>query len=262
MDDTAATKRNITEKTYNDVLKLLLGGAYAPNDKLPSENDLKDMFGVSRNTVRTVLNKLVVLGIVETRRGEGSFLKSVGTQMYLNNMVPSILLNEDDLVGLMEFRRGLEMASARQAAINATEADIKDMERYFEELHKGETSSHDYATLTSNFHVKIAEASKNALFVSLLEMIRWITTSKMENFLYYKPNVADSSFYHYMIFRCIKQHKPDEAAYLMDCHIKLLVLRVKDYINFINTHTPDEIEALKEQRFVENVFGMDDSPSA
>jgi len=233
----------------------LLSGTYAPNEKLPSENELKDMFGVSRNTIRTALNKLGVLGIVETRRGEGSFLKRIGTEMYLNNMIPSVLLNEDDLVGLMEFRRGLEMASARQAAINATEEDIRDMELYFEEIQKDETSSHDFATLTSNFHVKIAEASKNALFVSLLELIRWVTTSKMESFLYYKPNVGDSSFYHYMIFRCIKQHKPDEAAYMMDCHIKLLVLRVRDYLEFTKTHSPEEIEALKEQKYVKNIFG-------
>jgi len=188
------TKQNVTEKAYNEVMRLLLSGKYVPGDKLPSENELKDMFGVSRNTIRTVLNKLVVMGIVETRRGEGSFLKEIGTQIYVNSFVPSVLLNEDDLIGLVEFRRGLEMASARLAAINATEEDIRGMERYFEEIHKGNTSSHEFAQLTSDFHVEIAVASKNELFVRLLELIRWIMTSKMENFLYYKPSVEDSSF--------------------------------------------------------------------
>ncbi len=253
----SSSKPNITEKVYNDVLNLLLSGKFSPNDKLPSENELKDMFGVSRNTIRAVLNKLAVLGIVETRRGEGSFLKEIGTHMYLNNMVPSVMLNENDLVGLMEFRRGIEMASARQAAINATDEDLRGMEQYFEEIHKKETSSHDFATLTSDFHVKIAIASKNEIFVSLLELIKWISTSKMESFLYYKPDVEDSSFYHYMIFRCIKEHKPDEAAYMMDRHLESLVLRVRDYIEFTRTHSPEEVEKLKERKYVKNIYGMD-----
>ncbi len=248
------TKQNVTERTYSKVMSLLLSGKYKPGDKLASENELKDMFGVSRNTIRAVLNKLVVMGIVETRRGEGSFLKGFGTQMYINSLVPSILLNENDLIGLVEFRGGLEMSSARLAAINATDEDLRDMESYFEKIKKNETSSHDFANLTSDFHVKIAVASKNELFVRLLELVNWIMTSKMESFLYYKPNVEDSSFYHYMVYKCIKQRKPDEAAYMMDCHIKHLVERVKDYIEFTNTHTQEEIESLKEQKYVKNVF--------
>ncbi len=251
------TKQNVTEKTYAELMSLLLSGTYEPGDKLASENELKDMFGVSRNTIRAVLNKLVVMGIVETRRGEGSFLKGIGTQTYINSFVPSFLLNEDDLIGLVEFRRGVEMSSARLAAINATEEDLRDMERYFELINKGDTSSHDFASLTSNFHVKIAIASKNELFVRLLELVGWIMTSKMENFLYYKPNVEDSSFYHYMVYRCIKQRKPDEAAYMMDCHIKNLVERVNDYIEYTKTHSKEEIEALKEQKYVKNVFKQD-----
>lgn len=249
-------KKNVTDQAYDEVLHLLLSGKYAPNEKLPSENDLKDMFGVSRNTIRTVLNKLGMLGIIETRRGEGSYLKQVGTEMYLNSFIPSILINEDDLVGLMEFRRGVEMASARLAAINATQEDLVDMESYFERISKSNTTNHDFASLTSDFHVKIAIASKNVIFERLLEMIRWVITSKMESFLYYKPDVSDSSFYHYMIFRCIKQRKPDEAAYMMDCHMKHLVTRVKDYIEYTKTHTQEQIDALKQEKLVEYVFDV------
>jgi GntR family transcriptional repressor for pyruvate dehydrogenase complex len=244
----------VSEKTYAEIIKLLFSGKYSPDDQLPTENELKDIFGVSRNTIRTVLNKLSVMGIIETKRGQGSYLKKVGTQIYVNSFIPSFLLDGDDLIGLMEFRRGVEVASARLAAINATEDDIKNLESYFEKLRKGNTSKHDFADLTSSFHLMIAVSSKNELFVKLLELIRWITTSKMESFLYYKPSVEDSSFYHYMIFRCIRQHKPDEAAYLMDCHIKGLVDRVKDYIEFTKTHSIEEIQALQEEEPVSDVF--------
>ncbi len=72
------TKQNVTEKTYAELMSLLLSGTYEPGDKLASENELKDMFGVSRNTIRAVLNKLVVMGIVETRRERGAFSRGLG----------------------------------------------------------------------------------------------------------------------------------------------------------------------------------------
>ena len=253
----AMKKQNVTEKAYSELMSLLLSGKYEPGDKLPSENELKDQFGVSRNTIRTVLNQLAVLGIIETRRGDGSFLKEIGTQIYVNSFVPSVLLNEDDLLGLIEFRRGVEVAAARLAAVNATGDDLASMKNYFNQIDKNDTSSHDFAQWTNSFHLKIAIASKNELFVRLLELIGWIITSKMEHFLYYKPNVEDSSFYHYMVYQCIKYKKPDEAAYLMDCHMKNLVLRVEDFIEYSKTHTREDLEALKQQKYVQNIIRME-----
>lgn len=249
----AESKKNVTDKVYEELFNMLLKSNYKPGQKLPSENELKDTFGVSRNTIRSAINRLNVLGIVETRQGEGTYLLGIGTNLYLNNFVPSILTNADDLMGLLEFRRGVETASARLAAMNATDEDIADMERYFEALKNNEVSNHEFAEMTSDFHVKIAMASKNELFVNLLNLIKWIITSRMEDFLYYKPNVADSSFYHYMVYRCIRQHKPDEAAYMMDCHIKLLIQRVDGYIQYTNEQKEEEIT--KEEKKVIKIFG-------
>ena len=247
-------KKNITDQTYEQILQMLLNGNIRPGDRIPSENELKDIYGVSRNTIRAVLNRLNVLGILETRRGEGTFMKGVGMDVYLHSFIPSILINSFDLLGLMEFRRGVETASARLAAVNATADDIEDLERYFNTLRDHDISNHEFASMTSNFHLKIAFASKNDLFVRLLELIKWIMTSKMESFLYYKPNVEDSSFYHSMIYRCIKQRKPDEAAYLMDRHMLLLLSRVESYLEHIQTNPQNDSDSLLNQKTVTNIY--------
>lgn len=228
-------KKNVVNQVYDSLMGMLLRGEYVPGDKLPSEHELKERYGASRNTVRTVLAKLNALGVVETRQGEGSFFKSLGTSMYLHEFVPSILTQSNDLMGLMVFRRGVEVSSARLAAINATAEDIASMEEYFGQLKGKEISHHEFAEETNSFHKKIAVASKNELLVRMLEMIGWIITSKMADFLTYKPDVTDSNYYHYMVFRCIKQHKPEEAAFMMDCHMKLLIDRVQDYTEYCKT---------------------------
>lgn len=249
-------KKCVTDRVYDGLLDMVLKGAMQPGERISSENELKNEFGVSRNTIRSALNRLNALGVLETRRGEGTFVKGIGTSLYLNSFVPSVLTASSDLIGLMEFRRGVETASARLAAINASEADIEALNGYFVALRHKEVTNHDFATMTSSFHVKVAVASKNEMFVRLLELIRWIITSKMESFLYYKPNVGDSSFYHRMIFECIKEHKADEAAYLMDRHMMLLLERVKDYNAFIACNAENEAMLLHEKKNVVNIFDI------
>ena len=97
-------------------------------------------------------------------------------------------------------------------------------------MHDKDVNNQAFASMTSEFHHKIAIASKNPLLADMLEVISWIITAKMADFLVYQPNVADSSYYHYMVFRCIKQRKPDEAAFMMDCHMKLLIDTVGEYL--------------------------------
>lgn len=234
----AENKKSAVDQVYEDIFHLIVDGGYAPRDKLPSENELRQQFNVSRNTIRAALNRLRALGIVETQKGGGTHLCGFGTHVYLNAFVPSILSVSHDLLGLMMFRRGIEVSSARLAAMNATRQDLQKMEEYFEYLKRDTVSTNEFAESTSDFHVKIAIASKNELLVQILENIKWIITAKMSDFLIYKPDVADSSYYHYMIFRCIKHRKPEEAAFMMDRHMDLLIARVEDYLKSNGKATP------------------------
>lgn len=226
----AEAKKYTTDRVYEDLFHMLMGGDYAPGDKIPSENELKQRFNVSRNTIRAALNRMNVLGIIETRQGDGTYLRGMGTNTYLNSFVPAMLSNADDLMGLLFFRRGIEVNAARLAAIHVTDDELADMERYFAELQAKDVNNQDFASMTSDFHHQIALASKNRLLADMLQLITWIITAKMADFLIYKPSVADSSYYHYMIYRCIRQHKPDEAAFMMDQHMKLLIETVEEYL--------------------------------
>ena len=254
------SKKNVTDQVYEDLFHMILRGDYAPGDRIPSENELKQIFNVSRNTIRAALNRMNVLGIVETRHGDGTYLRGIGTNMYLNTFVPAFLANSEDLMGLMVFRRGVEVSSARLAAIHASEEDLRNLEDYFEYLRHQDISNKEFAESTSDFHVKIAVASKNEMLVQMLELIRWVITSKMADFLHYKPDVADSSYYHYMIFRCIKQRKPDEAAYMMDCHMKLLIDRVEDYIQYTKSRAGSPSSGALGSNKVTHIFEKSEDP--
>jgi len=250
----AKEKTYITDRVYEDLFNMLVGGDYAPGDKIPSENELKAHFNVSRNTIRAALNRMNMLGIIETRQGDGTYMKGLGANAYLSSLAPSILANKDDLLGLLSLRRGIEVQSARLAAMNVTDEELQDMVAYFDTLHSKAIDNHEFALMTSSFHQKIALASKNKLLADMLQIISWITTAKMADFLVYKPNVADSSYYHYMIFRCIQQRRPEEAAFMMDCHMKLLIHTVEDFLSNATPY-PDVKQGIDQKTIhVTNIF--------
>jgi DNA-binding FadR family transcriptional regulator len=122
--------------------------------------------------------------------------------------------------------------------MNATDEEIHTMEEYFKDVEGVSIDAGHYAVATSHFHYQIAHASKNDILQSMLEIINWIITSKMADFSAFRKDNTESLYYHKMVFMCIKDHKPNEAAYLMDRHMELLINRVVDYIEYKKQSDP------------------------
>lgn len=68
-------KVNVSEQVFSQLKKAIVEGVWKPGDKIPSENELASSFGVSRMTVRQSLQKLIALGLIETKLGDGSYVR-------------------------------------------------------------------------------------------------------------------------------------------------------------------------------------------
>ena len=69
MEIVPISRRNISRQVYDQMLDNILNGVWPPGTKLPSENELTQMFGVSRVPIREALKKLSTMGITQTRQG-------------------------------------------------------------------------------------------------------------------------------------------------------------------------------------------------
>ena len=96
-------KVNVGQMVFDQMQELLIRGEWKPGDRLPSENELADMFNVSRITIRQALQKLSVLGLVETRFGEGSFVKKFDIGENMNALVPMLYLDKSSNLQVFVF---------------------------------------------------------------------------------------------------------------------------------------------------------------
>jgi len=94
---------------------------WPPGSKIPSENELSRTMGVSRVSIREGIQHLVSLGILETRHGEGTFVRELsGGQVHFNALLPLLVLDNIDILQVLEYRRIIEKGTAGLAAPGTT----------------------------------------------------------------------------------------------------------------------------------------------
>ena len=101
-------------------------GVWRIYEKIPSENEMAGIFGVNRLTVRLALQKLNILGILETRVGDGTYVRSFDFDTLLQE-IPEFYISSEMLNNVSEFRMLLEIGCARLAVQRATDEEISEL---------------------------------------------------------------------------------------------------------------------------------------
>lgn len=224
---------DISEEIFSKLLEQITNGTYQPGDKIPSENELRTLYGVSRNTIRAVLNKLNTLGIIETRRGDGSYVRHHGANIPLRMMTPNLVFAKHDLIDILEFRRGIEIEGVKLAAVRASEEDIATLKALMKSMKASTDDMRRFSELDTEMHIMFAKASKNEMFANMMEIVHTILTNDMKNLLVAQGADIDSVFYHESIISCIEHRKPTEAAFLIERHLTLIIERVQNQMSTI-----------------------------
>lgn len=219
-------RMNLANETFNHILAIIAAQGYEPGAKIPSESELVISIGVSRNTVRTALNRLNALGILEVRHGEGYFLKDINVDVFTNLQLPILLEAHSNLETLTEFRIGVESQGAALAAAKATVEDLESMERALGLSREYISDKERYALYDMDFHLAIARASGNSIIARSIEMLKALYTVWLRSFLQVHGN-ARSNAYHHQLFEAIREHDVDTARELMTAHLTDVLCKVR-----------------------------------
>jgi len=219
--------RDRASSVYSNLLESITSGKYPPGSRLPSENQLKEEYGVSRNTLRLAISRLNSLGILETRRGAGTYVRRQSVDYLLGAAMPVFTLRDYDLPSILEFRKGLEVEEVRLAAERATPDDLRTLRRTLNQMRQNQNNMVAFAAADTNMHRQLAIASHNEFFSSIMDVVQNILTNDMQSLLVHQGTDIDSLFYHEMIISCIEKKKSEEAAFLMSQHLNAVISRIQ-----------------------------------
>jgi len=173
----------IADAIVEQLEKLILDGVLEPGERLPSERDLAQQMDVSRPSLREAIQRLETIGLVETRQGDGTVVKSALASTLTDPLVYLLQTRADAAMDYLELRRTLEGMAGYYAALRATDADREILRVRFErmeELHSLDDPMHE-ADADADFHLAIAEASHN---VVLLHIVRGLFKLLREGVFY------------------------------------------------------------------------------
>ena len=161
-------KERLGDLLYGQILERIMSGALKEGDKLPSESEICRSSQVSRPTVREALMRLNADGLITTRQGSGTFVR----QRPPDNLTH--LARVSDVAGLLrcyEVRIGLEGQAATLAAQRRTSAQLDDIVRALAALQTAFDGGSVPARTDFAFHLAVAAASGNPLFVEILDSL-------------------------------------------------------------------------------------------
>jgi DNA-binding FadR family transcriptional regulator len=158
-----------TDQAIDGIRELIASGEVGPGGRLPRESELAARLGVSRGSLREAVRALELIGVVEARQGDGTYVTSLHASRLMEVISVLVGFSQDEaLPQLLEVRRLLEPAAAALAAARATPEQLAVIHAAMEAM---EAAARPEALLEADtaFHAAIAAATGNGALAALLE---------------------------------------------------------------------------------------------
>jgi len=209
---------NVSDQVFEQMKNLILSGEWASGMRLPSENNLAALFGVSRITIRQNIHRLVALSLAETHPGEGTYIRSLSPGQSISGLIPVAYLSDADMLSVLEFRKAIEGYTAELAAIKADADDIARLEKILTEMGQKAGNVEVFSDADYSFHYELAIISRNALILESYNLIGDLFRSAMKNIVE-KRGHSQGLYHHRLILVSIRVHDAETCRILMTQHI-------------------------------------------
>jgi len=168
------------KRIYQSVIEQFIGlikeEKLTVGQKLPPERVLAEMFNVSRASLREAFSAMEIIGLIEVRPGEGSFITDLNIAPFINTIAPLFLKNSSMEDDLLEFRKMLELEAVKLAANKSGTENFALMEEPLEMM-KNAIEENDTALGAEadvKFHKALFVLSGNVILMKASEYIGFI----------------------------------------------------------------------------------------
>jgi GntR family transcriptional repressor for pyruvate dehydrogenase complex len=223
LEFTRVRRVSLSDHIVGQIADLISRGALKTGDRMPSEKQLCEKFGVGRTSVREALRSLSAMGVLESHMGDGTFVASGAGRFLEQSLRWGLLLNAKVVEDLIETRLMLESHNASLAAAKATPEDLERTEESIKLMESSVTDPGRYLEHDLQFHLTIARATQNSILQSLLITTRGYLQAWIRETLA-RPGQAEkrarlSIAEHKRILRALKNKDSEAARHAMAAHI-------------------------------------------
>lgn len=221
-----------TDVVVQGIRQMLIDGRLRPGARLPIEKDLAAALGVSRNPLREGVRALSVMGVLETRQGDGTYVTKLDPSMLLAPI--GFVVDLHDGTGTTHLHSVRRILETEAAALAARQVGPGELEAAAELLHANEAElaldEPNHETVIENdiaFHRIIAEASGNPVLAALIDALGGRTMRDRLRRSISQPGADETAHReHLSILAALTAHDPDRARTRMSAHL----FTVEDYL--------------------------------
>lgn len=157
-------KGSLVETAIESLRRAIEKGDWGIGEKLPVESELSESLGVSRNTVREAVRVLVHVGMLETRQGDGTYVRATRDAGETLRRIA-----RTELADQLEVRIMLESEAAKLASLRRTDTDLKRMTDALDARARSATNLEDRIHHDERFHHAVVMASHNPALIELYD---------------------------------------------------------------------------------------------
>ena len=211
----AVTKsEKVSDNIIAQIRDSILSGLLKPGDRLASEKELIEQFGVSKATMREALRVLEVMGLIEIRKGiaGGAFVAEVDMRTTIHSIINFLHFHAISIYEITMLRYIIEPTMAQMAAVRMTDRDEENLREIL-----GETVRPGESELSKEigFHRYLARMAGNTISILIVDFIDNLLQSvkaKLNLGFDFYQNVRDA---HQVILECLIQRDPVAAGIAM-----------------------------------------------
>jgi GntR family transcriptional regulator, transcriptional repressor for pyruvate dehydrogenase complex len=211
----------LTESIMRQLVEYIRG-ELEPGERLPSERALLEHLGVGRTSVRESIRALEVLGFVETRPGEGTFVTGDTGNLFGKPLEFGLLADKRSIMEVYEARRILEVGMMPLAAARITEEAVAVCRELVARMAaQGWENLNEFLEYDYQFHRVITEATGNGVLQEVLNLAHRLMEEERRKALLTPEIMALSVKQHEKIFSALAQHDAAAATVAMEGHMDL-----------------------------------------
>ncbi|MGL1893992.1 MAG: FadR family transcriptional regulator [Spirochaetaceae bacterium] len=220
------TKKNISNIAYEYIEKKILSNEWTSGMKISSENKMVTELGISRVSVREAIEKLVTLNVLTKKKGGGTFVNDLSPSMYLNGLLSMILIDSDNLLDILVFRKIIETESAELCAENCDQDLLTELEQCYENMKKFIDDKEKFYFNDFKFHYCIAKGTHNSMIIKINTILTDLLKHHQKELnlhLGSHSGIID----HEKILDAIKNRDPEMAGLFMKRHLTRTINEIK-----------------------------------